>query len=128
MRLSIGEVKSCAISDDRKEVHLTLSTKYIGERDYSIPVDKLDGWIAALNSAKSLLNGSDKLDPNQVRFDMPKNCTVAADLHTHHLVLLILDHKLQTQKGYALTPEAAKMMAAGLAKNAEAVLARRETQ
>ena len=54
-------------------------------------------------------------------FFMPKNCTVAADLNSRKLVLLILDHKLTTQKGYALTPEAAQQIAVGFTKNAEAV-------
>ena len=61
-------------------------------------------------------------------FFMPKNCTVAADLNSRKLVLLILDHKLTTQKGYALTPEAAQQIAVGLTKNAEAVLAKRNTR
>jgi hypothetical protein len=39
------------------------------------------------------------------------------------LVLLILNHRLENQEGYALSPDAAKHVAGGLTKSADAVLA-----
>ena len=62
-------------------------------------------------------------NPDQIRFEIPKNFTVTADTSGRGLVLLILNHRLQNQEGYALSPDAAKQVAGGLTKSAEAVLA-----
>jgi hypothetical protein len=48
---------------------------------------------------------------------------VTADTSGRGLVLLILNHRLENQEGYALSPDAAKQVAGGLTKSADAVLA-----
>ena len=68
-------------------------------------------------------NGGAGANPDQIRFEIPKNFTVTADTSGRGLVLLILNHRLQNQEGYALSPDAAKQVAGGLTKSAEAVLA-----
>jgi hypothetical protein len=39
------------------------------------------------------------------------------------LVLLILNHRLENQEGFALSPDAARHVAGGLTKSADALLA-----
>jgi hypothetical protein len=48
---------------------------------------------------------------------------VTADTSGRGLVLLILNHRLENQEGYALSPDAAKHVAGGLTKSADALLA-----
>jgi hypothetical protein len=48
---------------------------------------------------------------------------VTADLQVRGLVLLVFDPKTDAQVGYALDPDSSKKLAAGLVKNAEAVIA-----
>jgi hypothetical protein len=48
---------------------------------------------------------------------------VTADTSGRGLVLLILNHRLENQEGYALSPDAARQVAGGLTKSADAVLA-----
>jgi hypothetical protein len=64
-----------------------------------------------------------KTNPDEVRFEVPKNFTVTADTSGRGLVLFILNHRLENQKGYALSPDAAKQVAGGLIKSADASLA-----
>jgi hypothetical protein len=60
--------------------------------------------------------------PNQVTISVPKNWLVSSDTKEHHVVLVVFNHKMDGQAGYALDPNAAKKMAVGLVKNADAVL------
>jgi len=64
-----------------------------------------------------------KANPDEIRFEIPKSFTVTADTTGRGLVLFILNHRLENQKGYALTPDAAKQVAGGLIKSADASLA-----
>jgi hypothetical protein len=68
-------------------------------------------------------NDSADANPDEIRFEVPKNFTVTADTSGRGLVLLILNHRLANQRGYALSPDAAKQVAGGLMKSADAVLA-----
>jgi hypothetical protein len=53
---------------------------------------------------------------------VPKNFTVTADTSGRGLVLFIINHRLESQAGYALAPDAAKQVAGGLTKSADALL------
>ena len=143
MAIRIGEVKSSSLSDDKKEVIIGGSGKYIGDVELRFARECLDDLIDALVRAKGGLgsstnsavdpnvtaaprperNGGAGANPDQIRFEIPKNFTVTADTSGRGLVLLILNHRLQNQEGYALSPDAAKQVAGGLTKSAEAVLA-----
>jgi hypothetical protein len=68
-----------------------------------------------------------KTNPDEVRFEIPKNFTVTADTTGRGLVLFILNHRLENQRGYALSPDAAKQVAGGLVKSAEASLALKQS-
>ncbi len=143
MAIRISEVKSSSLSDDKKEVIVGGSGKYIGDVELRFARECLDDLIDALVRAKGGLglpassssaakvaatpepkrNGGPGANPNEIRFEIPKNFTVTADTSGRGLVLLILNHRLENQEGYALSPDAAKQVAGGLAKSADAVLA-----
>ena len=143
MAIRIAEVKSSSLSDDKKEVIVGGSGKYIGDVELRFARECLDDLIAALAQAKGALgpsansaavpgaaaaptperNSGAGANPDEIRFEIPKNFTVTADTSGTGLVLLILNHRLENQEGYALSPDAAKQVAGGLTKSAEAVLA-----
>jgi hypothetical protein len=129
--------------DDKREVIVGGSGKYIGNVELRFARECLDGLIDALVRAKSALepsansglapsitaaptpgrNGGAGTNPDEIRFEVPKNFTVTADTSGRGLVLLILNHRLENEEGYALSPDAAKHVAGGLTKSADAVLA-----
>jgi hypothetical protein len=141
MAIRIAEVKSSSLSDDKKEVIVGGSGKYIGDVELRFARECLDDLIAALAQAKGALGPSANsaavasataapapernggANPDEIRFEIPKNFTVTADTSGRGLVLLILNHRLENQEGFALSPDAAKQVAGGLAKSADAVLA-----
>ena len=141
MAIRIAEVKSSGLTDDKKEIIIGGSGKYIGDIELRFARECLDNLIDALMRAKSALEPSansvvarsaasvptpkrvDGTNPDEVRFEVPKNFTVTADKSGRGLVLLILNHRLENQGGYALSPDAAKQLAGGLTKSADAALA-----
>lgn len=143
MAVRISEVKSSRLSDDKKEVIIGGSGKYIGDVELRFAHECLDNLIDALTRAKGALepsanagpvpnvpaiptpnrNGGAGTNPDEIRFEIPKNFTVTADTSGRGLVLLILNHRLENQAGYALSPDAARQVAGGLTKSADAVLA-----
>jgi hypothetical protein len=143
MAIRINEIKSSSLSDDKREVIVGGSGKYIGDVELRFARECLDGLIDALVRAKSALepsahpglvpsasaaappklNGGAGANPDEVRFEIPKNFTVTADTSGRGLVLLILNHRLDNQEGYALSPDAARHVAGGLTKSADALLA-----
>ena len=68
-----------------------------------------------------------KGNPDEVRFEIPKNFTVTADTSGRGLVLMIINHRLENQNGYAFSPDAAKQVAGGLIKSADASLALKQS-
>ncbi len=143
MAIRISEVKSSGLSDDKREVIVGGSGKYVGDVELRFARECLDDLIDALVRAKGGLGlttsstsvaevaaapepkrkGGAGANPNEIRFEIPKNFTVTADTSGRGLVLLILNHRLENQEGYALSPDAAKQVAGGLVKSADAVLA-----
>jgi len=144
MAIRIAEVKSSGLSDDKKEIVIGGSGKYIGDIELRFARECLDNLIDALVRAKGALepaahpvvaarttaaptpgrNGA-AANPDQIRFEIPKNFTVTADTSGRGLVLLILNHRLENQGGFALSPDAAKQLAGGLTKSADAALAQK---
>src|SRR5258708_2425528 len=140
MAIRISEVKSSSLSDDNREIIVGGSGKYIGDVELRFARECLDNLIDAFVRAKGALgpsahsalvpdapitkrNASSAANPDQIRFEIPKNFTITADTTGRGLVLLILNHRLENQEGYALSPDAAKQVAGGLTKSADAVLA-----
>src|ERR1700680_1070058 len=96
MAIRISEVKASRLSDDKKDVIVGGSGKYIGDVELRFARECLDNLIDALVQAKGALgpsapvsngtavpapkrNGGGGANPDQIRFEIPKNFTVTAD-------------------------------------------------
>jgi len=139
--LTVSEIKQAIVSDDGTTTSVTFTTKYVGDLDVTMPSSCVDRLIAVLQDAKSKLQPkaspqleaqpkaspepAASLQPNQVRVTVPKTWAVTADSRQHGLVIVVFDHQADTRAGYALSPDAARKLSEGLAKNAEAVLLNR---
>jgi hypothetical protein len=148
MPISITEVKSSRLSDDKKEVMISGKGKYIGELELLIAHECLDDFIAALVRGKAALGSSAEAslaavapatpasalngggahaaplaNPDEITAALPKNFMVTADPKGRGLVMMVIDHRLANQRGYALPPDAAKQLAVRLTSSADAVLA-----
>lgn len=143
MAIRIGGVKSSHLSDDRKEVVVAATGKYTGDLELRFARECLDDLIGALTRAREAAqptsaaatvptvaapavpkpNGAHgNSNPDEVRFEIPKNLTITADTSGRGLVLFILNHRLDRQAGYAFSPDAAKQLAGGLIKSSDALL------
>ena len=151
MAIRISEVKSSRLSDDNKEIIVASTGKYTGDLELRFARECLDDLLRVLTQARGELEPSVKsgpvsdvpvlpvaapnaspnvapvTNPDEVRFEIPKSFTVTADTSGRGLVLFILNHRLESQRGYALSPDAAKQVAGGLIKSAEASLALRQS-
>jgi hypothetical protein len=121
--VALTAVKGHAVSDDGGQVALAFATRAGDELSVMMPADCLDALILALTRAKSAAKSKRDNAPDQVTFMLPKSWMVTADLQVRGLVLMVFDPKTDAQVGYALDPESSKKIAAGLIKNAEAVIA-----
>ena len=151
MAIRISEVKSSRLSDDNKEIIVASTGKYTGDLELRFARECLDDLIQALTQTRGALEPSVEsasvpgvpvlpvaatnaspdampgTNPDEVRFEIPRNFTVTADTSGRGLVLLILNHRLENQRGYALAPDAAKQVAGGLIKSADAALALKQS-
>jgi hypothetical protein len=149
MPISIAQVKASRLSDDKKEVVIAGKGKYVGELELFVAKECLDDFIQALLRAKTALglpvdpphasvapglnggsHGAPKAapsaptpNPNEITAELPKNCMVIADPKGRGLVMLVFNHRLDNQRGYALPPDAAKQVAGRLTTSADTVLA-----
>ena len=121
--VALTAVKGHAVSNDGGQVAVAFATKDGDELSVMMPADCLEALISALNRAKSAAKNKRDKASDQVTVSLPKTWMVTADLEVRGLVLLVFDPKTDTQVGYALDPESSKKLAAGLVKNAEAVIA-----
>ena|ERR1700730_13379919 len=141
MAIRIDEVKSSFLSDDKKQAVVGFG-KYVGNVELKFASECLDDLIDALvrmkgdrnhasansglaanptNIATADRNESAAANPDEMRFEVPKDFTVTIDA-SRVLVLLILNRLLENRRGYALSPEAASQLAGGLIKSADALL------
>lgn len=153
MAIRVSEVKSSKLSDDGKEIIVASLGKYTGDLELRFARECLDPLLQLLMQAREALdpsvapatalaerpvaaaapppvaqpiappNVAPSTNPDQVRFEIPQNLTVTADSSGRGLVLMIINHRLMNQSGYALAPDAAKQVAGGLIKSADALLA-----
>ena len=149
MAIRISEVKSSRLSDDNKEVIVDSTGKYTGELELRFARECLDQLLQMLTQAKEALEPSvtpasvparppvaqpsenpaaaPNTNPDEIRFEIPKNFTVTADTSGRGLVLMIVNHRLENQNGFAFSPDAAKQVAGGLIKSADAALALKQS-
>ncbi len=141
MAIRISAVKSAHLSEDKKEIIVGTTSKYTGDLELRFGSecveDLINAFINALRAtqpptavtARAAPVGAAPAKcpevssiPHQVRFEIPRNCTITAD-SGRQLVLFVVNHKLDRQAGYAFSPDAAKQLAVGLVKSADALLA-----
>jgi len=143
MAIRISAVKASHLSDDKKEVIVASTGKYTGELELRFASECVDDLIRAFVKARGLLHPAAastaapvaaasapakacdlqvSKNPDEVRFEIPRNFTVTDDPSGRGLVLLIVNHRLERQAGYAISPDAAKQVAGGLVKSAKALL------
>jgi len=138
--ISINGIKSCKVSANGTEVHITFVTRYSGDFEVSMPLACRDELIALLapggaprpsqpaapvaqpQPAPAAPANEAPTQPGQISVSVPKKWAVTADTTVHDVVLLLFNPNMEKQSGYALGPEAAKEMAVGLVKNADIVL------
>jgi hypothetical protein len=121
----INRVTSHAVSEDGTRVTLCLDAKHVGELALLMSAESLDEVVTALQEAQAAVRAKQGKPEDQVRFKVPKNWLVSSDLQVHDVVLLVFDHKSETQAGYALGADAAKKMAVALVQNADAAAKRK---
>jgi hypothetical protein len=151
--ISINSIKSCRISDNGANVHITFVSRYSGDFEVTMPIACRDELLAMLGAghaapasppppvqpkpaptaaaappraAPAPAPADDK--PGQISVSVPKKWAVTADTAVHDVVLLLFNPNMEKQSGYALGPDAAKEMAVGLVKNADLVLAHKASK
>lgn len=146
--ISINSIKSCRLSANGAEVHITFASRYSGDFEISMPLACRDELIALLAPggtprpasaapmaapaapvpAPAAPSKTEPAKPGQISVTVPKKWAVTADTTIHDVVLLLFNPNMDKQTGYALGPEAAKEMAVGLVKNADTVLAHKSAK
>ena len=138
--IAVTGIKDLALSDGGKQASFTLATKYAGDLAVTMPAQCLDalkppGNGAAVPSGNGVVApsgngaaapaqaGSDP-KPNSVTVTVPQKWLVAANADSRRHVVIVFDRGMPTEAGFAFGPEAAKALAAAMAKNADEILAR----
>ena len=125
--LTVNAITPNGVSEDGSHATLTLTTKYAGDLDVTMPASCIDDLIASLKLAKSSIAHKDPRNANQLKVTMPKTWLVTSDVKERGVVIVVFDHQSEAKAGYALSPDAAKKMAAGLTQSAEAILGQQKT-
>jgi hypothetical protein len=137
----VVSMRASEYSADGKNVTIALTTKYSSERLFSVPLTCLQELITDLETLKSSAQSSEKgqkrtgkepaaqgtiaVPPStkstDVKVTVPTKWMLASGLPQHPLVILILDPQTDTQAGFGFTDRAAREMATGLVKYADAI-------
>ena len=131
--IAVTGIKDLALSDGGKQASFTLATKYAGDLAVTMPAQCLDALKspdggAALkppgNGAAAPARAGSDPKPNSVTVTVPQKWLVAANADNRRHVVIVFDRGMPTEAGFAFGPEAAKALAAAMAKNADEILAR----
>jgi hypothetical protein len=151
--ITVIDMRAHEYSQDGKNIIISLATKYSAERrSYAVPVECLYDLISDLRTLKQTADGAraepaeaspPEAAPSQVSAPtasppqakdltrlnviVPKKWMLRSGLPDHPLVVMVFDPMTEKQAGYGLTTTAAREMAVGLVKYADAV-AKHETQ
>lgn len=139
----VVSLRALEYSKDGKNVTLSLSTKYSSERFFSVPLTCLAELISDLENLKPQGGAPKAAAPreaaaakpvetrpadaaakpagNEVKVKVPKKWMLASGLPNHPLIVLILDPQTAEQTGYGFGDKAARELAAGLVKYADAI-------
>jgi hypothetical protein len=151
----VTSLRATEYSPDGQKVTVALTTRYVGERFYSVPVNCLSEFIADLDRLKptgaasqaatavkaqaDTQPGADigssapeqdaaPANPNEIKINVPKKWMIASALPQRPLVILVFDPQTKAQTGFGLGGQAAREMAAGLIKQADAIAEHAEKQ
>jgi hypothetical protein len=126
-------IKDFAISADGTQATFALITKYSGDLGVKLPAASLKALQLSPepSSPRTPMPGQkgpggelappDK-NPKEVMVSVPKKWLAAAD-KKRGMVLVVFDQQSPTQQGFALSPGAARDLAAALVKQADVVAA-----
>ena len=140
MAIRIGEVTSAAFADNHEEIIVACTGRYTGDLELRFARQSIEQLLQALGRMIPTETPPQPIvpaavssepapppaapvpdNPDQVRVEVPRNVAVTADPGGRGYVILIVNHRLQNQLGYAVTPDAAENIASGLTKSAAAV-------
>jgi hypothetical protein len=119
--IKVTGVSARVDANNGSDVIIAFTTKYSGERTYSMPLGHLDTLISDLQRAKPATEAKSGKNSNQVTVRTPKKCVIASGLPNHSVVILVFDPQTEAQAGYAVSADAAKRMAIELVRNADTV-------
>jgi len=125
--IAVTGIKNLALSDGGKQASFTLATKYAGDLAVTMPAQCLDALVPPLpggNGAATPARAGNDPKPGSVTVIVPQKWLVAANADNRRHVVIVFDRGMPTEAGFAFGPEAAKAMAAAMAKNADEILAR----
>jgi hypothetical protein len=126
--VTVTALKSVHLTDDGQQAKVTFVTKYVGDIELTMPASCVEELATALKGAKPQIDPKDALQANQLKVTMPRTWLVTADVKDRGVVVVAFDHQAETRVGYALDPDAAKKIADGLTKNADAILAEKSAR
>jgi hypothetical protein len=125
------EIKDLTLSADGKEAQFILVTKYSGDITVTLPAACLQQLQMPKSDAPIGMPSSEPADGQKISgpkptgettVSIPKTWLVAADLR-HDLVVVVLNHRMPNQYGFALDIKATAELIAAMDKQAEKVKA-----
>jgi hypothetical protein len=132
-------IKDFSLSSDGKEATFVIITKYSGDIAITVPTESLGKLqiptspaVASPTPAAATANPSNGAqDParkaGEVAVSVPTKYAVATDLQ-RKLVVIVLDHQMPRQFGFALDSKAAQQLAAAIVKQADVLAAKQPGQ
>jgi hypothetical protein len=147
----VSEVTSLRVTErsaDGQKITIGLTTRYIPERFYAVPLDCLSDLIAELERLKGseaapTAAATDEAifdtepatpaspppapdaaasDPNEIKVRVPKKWMLASALPHRPMVIVMFDPQTDQQTAFGLGASAARDMATGLIKQADAIV------
>src|SRR5262245_11283922 len=115
---TVTQIKDFAVSGDGSEVTFALVTKYAGEIVIKMPASCLEALKPAADRAA---RAAKAVNRGKTALHRPKKWLLGGETTKHKIVALIFDPHTEGEAGFALSPKAAKDLAAGLVKRAEYV-------
>ena len=126
-------IKDFAISADGTQATFALITKYSGDLGVKLPAASLKALQLSPepSSPRAAAPGQNRpggelappaKNPKEVMVSVPKKWLAAAD-KKRGMIVMVFDRESPTQQGFALSPGAAKDLAAALVKQADALTA-----
>ena len=118
---AVTQIKDFAVSDGGSEVTFTLVTKYAGDMVVKMPASCLEALKPSQDRAAETLEAGHRAKTGTRTLRRPKKWLLGGETAKHKIVALIFDPQSDRESGFALSPKAAKDLAAGLVKGADRV-------